>query len=121
MMRREFFTAAPLLALPAFLSSVSAAGIIEDQTDCERIFHSWNVERDRINGPEGSAMSEADYDQAMERFNTLDDIMRATPAESARDFILKVIALSEYGTCGIPSRQTSPELWIEADRFLGLE
>lgn len=117
MMRRELFTAAPLLALPTLFSNDAAPGITEDQTDCERIFRSWNMQRDRINGPEGSAMTEAEYNQAMELFEKLDDEMRMAPAQTARDFILKVIVLTEYGCCGLPMRSNFAQIWEEAERF----
>lgn len=117
MMRREVFKAAPLLALPAILPAETMAGMAEKETPCARIFRLWGAERARLNGPEGHAMPEADYDKAIAQFSRLDDAMRDCAAENARDFILKIIALSEYGTCGLPMRSTCPELWDEAEAF----
>lgn len=121
MMRREVFKAAPLLAIPAFLATDSVAGIIEEQTPCAQLFAIWEMERNRINGFEGEAMAEAEFDIAVERFGMLDDKMRLTPAETARDVILKFIVVSDRGACGLPVREACPELWVEADRFAGLE
>lgn len=121
MMRREVFKAAPLLALPALLATDSAAGNIEEQTPCGRIFHIWDMERNRINGPEGAAMTEEEYNEFVREFDRLGSLIECAPAENARDVMLKVIVLSDYGCLGLPTREASPELWVEVDRFAGLQ
>ena len=42
------------------------------------------------------------------------------PAESAADFIMKVIASTDWGQGGLPDIMELPELWAEARAFVGL-
>lgn len=121
MMRREVFKAAPLLALPAIFPADLNAGSGKPLTACARIFRAWSVERDRVNGPEGRAMTEEQFNSAVAEFSKLDDAIREAPAETVEDFVLKVIALTEYGFCGLPNRADLPQLWDEAERLVGVQ
>lgn len=77
------------------------------------LFREWVAAMDQAKLSE-----DADGAQACDLVGELQGRILAAPATCPADFVAKVIALTLYGECALPSQTASPDLWAEASRFI---
>ena len=78
------------------------------------LYRQWQALGAHVNGPVGYAMSEPEFDLAVDELFDLEVKLVRTPSENARDFIVKVIVFTGAGALGLPDSDVAPDLWDEA-------
>ncbi|ARO13526.1 hypothetical protein BVG79_00166 [Ketogulonicigenium robustum] len=88
--------------------------MLQSETPVGRAFLGWSNLRDQINSPAFSGVSEAGFNLIVSRLDADATELLAIPCQTPRDFILKVIAVTDWGGVALPDETRAPELWAEA-------
>ena len=104
MSRRTLFTTLPATVAALALPAAAEAEAPDAETTCARIYRLWRAQRELLNGLDTETVSQDEYDAVESRYDILGAAMLPAMAVTAEDFILKVIVLSDYGSCELPLR-----------------
>ena len=80
-------------------------------------FCAWSAYRNWLNGPETDGMRCSEYDELVAVSTRQAEDLLSVPSQCPEDFILKVIASTDWGSGGMPDAREMPDLWAEAYRF----
>lgn len=93
--------------------------LADGETPVARAFRAWEAHRAWLNGPAIRGMKDEDYDLSVEALDDKAATVLKAPALTPQDFILKVIAGTDYGSGGLPDSNAMPDLWAEARSLIG--
>ncbi|MEZ5723918.1 MAG: hypothetical protein R3E47_02330 [Paracoccaceae bacterium] len=120
MNRRNLLAAAPAAAMAACASGALAASAAVSETPVMRIFREWEAMSAYLDGEAARSMSEDEYDTLVDDRHEIEKTMMATPAQNARDVLLKLSAWTDFGALGIGSDETGVGLfWQEVRDLIG--
>lgn len=112
-----------LLAGPAALAGVAlpSAAAALTPSPVMALFQEWKPISVWLNGPEGEAADEVEFNGMNEARIALEDRMMAEPAHNAKDVLAKMTAYTHFGEDELMSRQHLPQVWAEAREFIGAQ
>ncbi|SEB51193.1 hypothetical protein [Rhodobacter sp. 24-YEA-8] len=119
MKRRDLLTLAPA-ALAGCAVPARACTLRLDETLVATAYREWAAFRAYINGPATEGMKNTEFNPLVEELDGMGLVLLTIPAESAADFIMKVIASTDWGQGGMPDITELPELWAEARALVGV-
>lgn len=120
MNRRDLLTALPALAVSAPATAIAQ----EPESAIMRLFGEWQAARKREKDlwavwdetPDADALGDA---LAKETARIEWEII-ATPCQSARDFVAKVVSWTCNGELALPGKSEDAALWAEANELIGV-
>lgn len=110
--RRALLKAAPAIAILPAVAAVPALASAE--TPVMRLFREWQPLAAWLNGPEGDAAPEADFNRVNLARLALEDRMVAEPARNAEDVLIKIATYTHFGEGEVP-----PQVWPEVRALIG--
>lgn len=109
--RRALLKAAPAFAiLPAAAIPAQAA----TETPVMRLFREWRPLAAWLNGPDGAAAPEAEFNRVNLARLDLEDRMVAVPAQNAEDVLIKIATYTHFGEGEVPT-----QVWPEVRAMIG--
>lgn len=110
--RRRLLAALPAAAALPAVAAVPALASAE--TPVMRLFREWRPLAAWLNGPEGDAAPEADFNRVNLARLSLEDRMVAEPAQNAEDVLIKIATYTHFGEGEVP-----PQVWPEVRAMIG--
>lgn len=115
--RRQLLTAAPAAGLAALVVGGAPAGAacaVPVETPVAIKFREWRNFRDSLCGPAYHGISAEGYNRLVEMLDEFGAELLLIPSQTPQDFIMKVIARTDFGHGGMPDETAMPDLWAEA-------
>jgi len=117
MKRRDLMRLAPAALMAGAAPAVGAAGV--EETPVMKLFREWEPLYQFVGASARNGMPEEEWNQLHNRVWDIADLIVATPAQTAQDFIAKVICNTVWGEHGLPDEGQNPSLWAEARALIG--
>lgn len=117
MNRRDLLALAPVAVIGC--TAPASAGILSlDETPVAQACREWLVFREHICGPATKHLSNTEFDPLVEELDDMGLALLTIISQTPQDFIMKVIASTDWGQGGMPDIMDLPELWAEARAFV---
>lgn len=113
--RRRLLLTGPALAAA---SAMPAAALTRELSTVAVLFQQWKEYSAWLEQPEAQALSEEEFNAAVDVRCDLENQMISTPAQNAADVLMMIAAYSEFGGGEVPSRDHLPELWAQVRSIL---
>lgn len=99
---------------PAALAVGAAPALAVEETPVMKLFREWEPLYQFVGTSASNGMPEEEWNQLHDRVWDIADLIVSTPAQTAQDFIAKVICNTVWGEHGLPDEGQNPSLWAEA-------
>ncbi|WP_287885980.1 MULTISPECIES: hypothetical protein [Paracoccus] len=117
MKRRDLMRLAPAALVAGAAPAVRAAGV--EETPVMKLFREWEHLHQFVCTSASNDMPDEEWNPLHDRVWDIADQIFATPAQTAQDFIAKVICNTVWGEHGLPDEGQNPALWTEARALIG--
>ena len=114
MKRRDFLTSAPVALIGCTASASASCARSLNETPVARAYRKWAAFRAHVIGPATKGMRSAEFDPLVDDLDDMGRDLLLIPSQTPQDFILKVIASTDWGQGAMPREGEMPDLWAEA-------
>ncbi|MDF3856207.1 hypothetical protein VB636_22405 [Paracoccus sp. APAP_BH8] len=117
MKRRDLMRLAPAALVAGAAPPAGAVGV--EETPVMKLFREWQPLHQFVCTSASAGMPDEEWNPLHDRVWDIADRIFATPAQTAQDFIAKVICHTVWGEHGLPDEGQNPSLWAEARALIG--